>query len=722
MRILGWAAFAATCILFVLQGIFLAASDYALISYEVLADQVFPLLGLGSVIGAGVGALIVSRYPRSIVGWLLLISQLGNVIGIAADAYLTLLYQGLVDVTFQRALELTQAVFDAAFSVAIISILFMIAPDGRLLSRGWRLMVGLPIAALVLKMVVIWIQFADDLPLGGPAGDGGIIDLLFFASFILLLLGLLFGAAAMLIRLHRSTGQRRLQLLWISPSAAAFSVTFVIFVLAPQWFVIPGWILPTATCLAYISFTIGLGVAVLRYRLFDIDVILSRAITLSVLAVFVTAGYVAIVVAIGAVLSAIGAPGSSLYWPSLVATAVVAVAFQPVRRRVLRLADQLVYGSRAAPYEALASLSRRLADSPSPDALPARVAEATGRAVGAARILVWLGVPGGRSQMRSATWPDGGSTLDANGGPAAPPTGVDSGSLVLAVLDMDEQVGSIEVTMPPGRTLRTFERHFLEDVAAQAGVAFRNALLQAELAARIEQGQDQSAELAASRRRLLGAEDEARERLAGAIRRGVVPHLAAVEAQLSGGLGTGDHAVAGGQLEPLIAETEHALEELRSVCRGVFPALLERRGLVPALSAQLDATHPLTLLTVDDSADRRVNRAAEAAGYQFCIEVAPVDQRSVIELQVTDNHLVATVSGGEDWATVVTGVGPAAQSRWQHARDRVAALDGEIRVQRTATGLLVTAEIPLADQQDREPAMAAQVASSRSGPKADFGT
>ena len=77
------------------------------------------------------------------------------------------------------------------------------------------------------------------------------------------------------------------------------------------------------------------------------------------------------------------------------ATALVAVAFQPVRRHVLRLADQLVYGNRAAPYEALATLSRRLADSPSPDALPARVAEATGRAVGASRHRGRLGAPAG---------------------------------------------------------------------------------------------------------------------------------------------------------------------------------------------------------------------------------------------------------------------------------------------------------------------------------------
>ena len=115
------------------------------------------------------------------------------------------------------------------------------------------------------------------------------------------------------------------------------------------------------------------------------------------------------------------------------------------------------------------------------------------------------------------------------------PVRIAGATLVLPVLDMAEQVGSIEVTMPPGRALRTFERDLLQDVAAQAGVAFRNALLEAELTARVEQGEALAAELAASRRRLLGVEDEARERLAGAIRRNVVPHLAAVDAELTAG-------------------------------------------------------------------------------------------------------------------------------------------------------------------------------------------
>ena len=75
MRVLGWSLFAATCVAFALQGVFLAASTYSMTSYEVLVDHVFPLLGIGAVVGAGVGALIVSRYPRNLVGWLFLIGR-----------------------------------------------------------------------------------------------------------------------------------------------------------------------------------------------------------------------------------------------------------------------------------------------------------------------------------------------------------------------------------------------------------------------------------------------------------------------------------------------------------------------------------------------------------------------------------------------------------------------------------------------------------------------
>jgi hypothetical protein len=164
-------------------------------------------------------------------------------------------------------------------------------------------------------------------------------------------------------------------------------------------------------------------------------------------------------------------------------------------------------------------------------------------------------------------------------------------------------------------------------------------------------------------------------------------------------------------LEPLIAETEQALEELRSVCRGVFPALLERRGLVPALISQLDASHPLCRLDVAVSADRRLDRAVEAAGYQFCVDVAPTDRPCVISLRVEAGRLVVTITGadigepGSGSNDDVPNATQPAKVSWQHAEDRVAALDGRVLVERMDDGsVAVRADIPLPRESDQRAA------------------
>src|SRR4029078_8904823 len=97
MRVLIWLAFAATVLLVALQGVLLAASSTPLMSYDVLVDQAFPLLGIGAVVGAGVGALIVSRYPHNAIVWMFLVSQLGQAVGLAAAAFAAVVADGTVD-------------------------------------------------------------------------------------------------------------------------------------------------------------------------------------------------------------------------------------------------------------------------------------------------------------------------------------------------------------------------------------------------------------------------------------------------------------------------------------------------------------------------------------------------------------------------------------------------------------------------------------------------
>ena len=86
VRRLGWIMFGATCLCVVAQGIALLGSGVSFWSYDVLVDQGFPLLAIGSVLGAAVGALIISRYPRNMVGWLFAAGQLGDAFGLACKA------------------------------------------------------------------------------------------------------------------------------------------------------------------------------------------------------------------------------------------------------------------------------------------------------------------------------------------------------------------------------------------------------------------------------------------------------------------------------------------------------------------------------------------------------------------------------------------------------------------------------------------------------------
>jgi signal transduction histidine kinase len=223
---------------------------------------------------------------------------------------------------------------------------------------------------------------------------------------------------------------------------------------------------------------------------------------------------------------------------------------------------------------------------------------------------------------------------------------------------------------------------------------------------------------------LVGVEDEERERLAGAIQRRVVPHLSPIAAELSADLDVADPELPA-VLDRLIGNAEKALEELRIVVRGVFPALLQRRGLVAALSAQLDATASTVALDVDESLNGRLDPAVEAAAYLFCVEVAASATDGAIRLQAADDQLVAEVRRGATAPGPGLGAGGDGASRavWQHAVDRVEALDGRVTVQPAGTDAVrVRAVIPTDSQPSRDRAVAAQTSSSRSGPNADLGT
>jgi hypothetical protein len=310
----------------------------------------------------------------------------------------------------------------------------------------------------------------------------------------------------------------------------------------------PSWQSSLVLYLAYASFPVCIGVAVLRYRLFDLDVVINRAALLTIATAMVGLGYVAVVVAVG------GNAGG--FWPSLLATAVVALAFQPLRASVVRFADRVVYGKRAVPYEALANFSRRLGESPDPANLLPAIAEAAAGAVSADRATVQLAVD--RDHRLSAAWPVG------------EPESPSDSSQSFAVANRGEELGDLQVQLRPGRTLRDHERRLLERLAEQAALAFRNIRLETELSLRVQELARNTAALDESRLRLIEAQDRERARIQRAIALEVMPHLEPLPVELAD-LGTRGDASVATPLEKELGQLTAALDRLRKITRGVHP-------------------------------------------------------------------------------------------------------------------------------------------------------
>jgi len=387
---------------------------------------------------------------------------------------------------------------------------------------------------------------------------------------------------------------------------------------------------------------------------------------LAVGSAFAGIGYTTLVVAVGKRVD----QQTSGFWLSLLATAVVALAFQPLRRQVTRLANRLAFGSRAQPYEALSHFSRRLAETPTADAVLPAVAEAAGRAVSARSATATLGVSG--AAVPSAVWGDA-----AAEGTASHVVPVQYGGAVL---------GSIEVHVPRGRPVSDSDERLLTALADQTAVAFRNTALETELAEHVAELDRTTRELARSRARILEADDAARRALEAAIEREVMPHLVA----LPEGLARCRAAVADGSpangIDLLVTRTNTALESLRELTRGIFPIQLAKAGLEPALRSLLGRSSSAPRLLVDPSvAGQRFSARVEAAVYFCCAEAARADPGLVaLELSRDEDRLVLRVFGSV-----------AEPSDRQAMVDRVAAAGGSLSV---GPGLLEVT-VPVAEDQ-----------------------
>jgi signal transduction histidine kinase len=679
-----------------------------LLSEATIAVHGWPLVNLAALGSAVMGALVVTRYPRHPIGWLLNVIGVTTSISVLAESYsIWVVDEGGPGAGWAgEGAGVVAAMLGGPVALSGLAVMFLLAPDGHFLSRRWRYVGALAVLGLLLFVVGLANETPSDIAGRGRPEDVGTVASTFITVGVLAItIALLSAVGCMVIRLRRSEGEGRQQLRWVVVAASAVGVGLVWLVVGEA---ITGgeqtWATAVPLQVSFFLLPVCLAVAVLRYRLYDVDVIINRAVIYGVSTLVVATGYVVLVVGVGGLLGS-RADG---FWPSVVATAVVAMAFQPLRRRVVKLADRLAYGARAAPYDALSDFSRRVGHSPAPESLLPAVAEAAGQAVSAHEVRVMLDVEHG--PLPTGMWI----------APGATPLAVDVDALVMVTIsDPSGRLGEMSVRLRPGRTVRPHEMRLLTDIAEHAALAFRNARLQAELAARVAMLDESTAQIAASRLRLIEAGDAERRRLEGAISREVTPLLSSLAVDLGPAPEGGRPAI-----DSLVERATAALDALRELTRGIFPTILTRSGLGPALSAFVARLGRPGVLAVDGSVTgRRFPARTEAAAYFCCTQAVTGSGDAHVSLAVVGGHLQVEVTRAAAGAMDLAAV-----------EDRVEARGGtlELADDGTRPGVVrLLARLPVADDPDggltrptgqRLPAAAAHSWTSRSGPNEPLGT
>jgi len=709
-RRLAWALAALSLVALLAAGV-LTVINFPVGSGRFVISELTPLL-VGLIYPA-VGALVLSRQPRSAVGWLLCALGLSVALTALADGYAI---RGLISepgsLPAAAMVAWLQSWSPGWWFTLGVPLLFLVFPDGRLPSRRWRPMPALLALLLLIQEAILLFTQREltatmhgvGLRVNNPtgfiaqsfwSGPGGrsltaALDLLF--AVVIGVCG-----AAMLLRLRRSQGVERQQIKWL-----AYAATLLVAQLG-AYFGFQGAGNTTASQLtldvviltAATAIPVAIAVALLRYHLYGIDVVMSKTLLVAAMAVFITAIYVLIVAGMG---SLIGSSAGSDLALSLVATAIIALAFQPVRERVQWLANRLVYGHRASPYEILARFGQTVAGGSDGDEILARTAQVLAQGVGAARASVWMRIDS--RLVPAAAWPQW---------PAGPPepvalrseqqVDVPGADRSIPVTHGRELLGALAVSMPAARDMASIEWRLLNDLAAQTAVLLRSVSLTAALRARLDDITRQEAELRRSRQRAVAAEDTERRRLERNIHDGAQQHLVAlaVKLRLAGSLAARDPARAALLARELPAETHRALATLHELTGGIQPRLLAEAG--PAAALRFQAQTMSIHVDVVDSGLARAAPAAEHAAYFCCLEALQNAAKHSTATQV----LVSFEAVGRELRFTVTdngaGFDPPAIRRGsgiENMRDRAESVGGRLEVEASpGAGVTVRGAVPL---------------------------
>ena len=643
-------------------------------------DLLFVPFAAAMVLGySTVGAILASRARGSVIGWLMIgIGMAFALTGVTGE-YSTYAFEtdpGSVPFGSFAAL-LSQVLWLPI--IVCLCLLAALYPTGRVLSPRWRFLPPATVAFIALYVVgyALTPTALEDAGLPptvrNPVGVDALEPLAeivgTMAGIGLLVIAPL-SLAALVLRYRRSRGEERQQIRWlayVTGATAALIVTALLLALVVgetfgESILAQAFFLTTFSMIG-IGVPVAMGVAVLRYRLYDLDVVIKKTVLYATVAALLTAVFVVAAVVIG---SLAGRSNTA----AVVVAAVIGVSFWPALRVARRIADRVVYGRRATPYEILAEFSGRVGSAYESDDVLPRMARILRDAVGASRATVWLRVG---DELRPAA-------VSPTGDEAHPISLTDevlpslAADAAIEVRDRDELLGALAVSMPANDPMNPSKERLVRDLASQAGLVLRNVRL-------IE-------ELRASRERIVNAQDERARILERNIHDGAQQQLVALSVKLglAGQLAQRDADKAKAMLEGLQRDATDAIENLRDLARGIYPPLLADKGLTAAVEAQ--ARKSPVPVVVDANGIGRYRREAEAAVY-FCVlealqNVAKYADASQVQIRLESRH--------GDLAFEVTDDGSGFDLSTAHGlgltnmRDRVEALGGSLRI-RAATCL-----------------------------------
>lgn len=661
----------ATAVLFSLDGVF---------GPDPLSD-VLGLLGIACY--ATIGGLITWRLPRSACGWLLLWIGGGIALGLFTDALKTLaMRDGYVTLASWTAWANALFLFSTVLPGVVLYLL--VFPTGRPPSPRWR---PVAIAVIALSVVGTLGSVLQPFDVGGPenptavASLAPVLDPLLAAILLGVVAMAVLAVISIVVRFRGAIAPDRQQLRWLVVVAVLAAVLLVgAIAFGALGLDRIGDPLGVALILMVITgLPVSAGIALLKHHLYGIEVVANRAIVYGSLAATITAIYAVIVAGVGA---AVGRGDRPNVFAAVAATAVAAVAFQPVRRRAQVLADRLIYGDRASPYELLATFTERLDDASLHEVLP-RMTALVAQGTGAHRVRIWL--RDGTELRAVAAWPSDGVLPS--------PIRLDEGELpalddpAFAVRHGGDLLGAITVGMPPQEPMSPATERLLVDLSAQAGLVLRNVAL-------VE-------ELQWSRQRLVTSEDEARRRLERDLHDGAQQRLVTLSLALRMArerAGTSGDVELTTRLDAAEQELARSLAELRELARGIHPAILTQNGLGAALRSLAERSAvPVELRSAPDG---RFSPEVEATAYFIVSEalanVAKHAEASRAWVAVDDGDGRLAIEVRDD------GVGGAAVGGGSGLRglaDRVEAVGGRIDVRsEPGAGSIVLAEIPCASR------------------------